>query len=449
MTPPPPQRRDVLMVANDFPPVGGAGVQRSLYFAKYLPEHGWRPVVLTVRGVAYPTKDPTLLDELPPCVEIVRTESLELRRLLWRLRRFRARSPTAGPTDGAGAGTSSRRLRELGRGLRRWLFVPDDRLLWAPFALRAALRHAHSRPVHAVYATLPAYSSGPLGQIVARRLGVPLVLDLRDPWTLDPYFPAPTALHAWLNRRFEASCLQAAARIVVISPEMRRRLLVAYPDLSPDRVRVITNGFDGETQARVAPVRRPDRFVVAYVGSLYAHHLESLRAACAAWDRAAELDARFAASSELELIGRCDPEIVAELGRWPRVRSRRLGYLPHEQATAHLLGGAALLLLIKDLDPRRDLITIPGKLFEYVGAGPPILMIGPEGDAAEIVRASGGDVLREADRDGATEVLLRRFGEHHSGGGRTPPSPELHRRYERKALAGELAAVLDAVVEGG
>ena len=39
----------VLMIAYYFPPMGGAGVQRTLKFVKYLPEFGWQPHVLTVR----------------------------------------------------------------------------------------------------------------------------------------------------------------------------------------------------------------------------------------------------------------------------------------------------------------------------------------------------------------------------------------------------------------
>ena len=45
---PPASVNSVLIISYYFPPSGGPGVQRVLKFVKYLPEFGWRPVVLTV-----------------------------------------------------------------------------------------------------------------------------------------------------------------------------------------------------------------------------------------------------------------------------------------------------------------------------------------------------------------------------------------------------------------
>src|SRR5882757_9895393 len=60
--------RSVLYLAYFFPPRGGAAVQRSLKFAKYLPEFGWRPLVVANGGSnqdsATSVQDPTLLKEL-------------------------------------------------------------------------------------------------------------------------------------------------------------------------------------------------------------------------------------------------------------------------------------------------------------------------------------------------------------------------------------------------
>src|SRR5712664_991126 len=39
--------RSCLLIAYYYPPGGGVGVQRALKFSKYLPEFGWRPIVLT------------------------------------------------------------------------------------------------------------------------------------------------------------------------------------------------------------------------------------------------------------------------------------------------------------------------------------------------------------------------------------------------------------------
>ena len=89
--------RKTLIIANDFPPIGGAGVQRPFYFAKYLPRFGWLPTVVTIKEVIFPVHDYSLLGQLPPDVDIRRTESFELRRLLWWGRRLRRRSVSDPP----------------------------------------------------------------------------------------------------------------------------------------------------------------------------------------------------------------------------------------------------------------------------------------------------------------------------------------------------------------
>src|SRR6476646_3104104 len=72
-------KKNVLMIAYLFPPAGGigaAGSQRVLKFAKYLPRHHWRPVVLTVRErdyESYLSLDLTLLEKVPPNTTIVKT----------------------------------------------------------------------------------------------------------------------------------------------------------------------------------------------------------------------------------------------------------------------------------------------------------------------------------------------------------------------------------------
>ena len=76
---------NLLMLAFEFPPLGGVGVQRSLKFAKYLPEHGLHPVVVTpdkesIEAVIGPAREAALLDELPATTGIVRVPCPPVRR---------------------------------------------------------------------------------------------------------------------------------------------------------------------------------------------------------------------------------------------------------------------------------------------------------------------------------------------------------------------------------
>ena len=69
--------RRVLLIAYQFPPVGGAGVQRVAKFTRYLPEHGWDVSVLTVSKPSVPLFDHSLVDVIPPQTVIRHAKSLE------------------------------------------------------------------------------------------------------------------------------------------------------------------------------------------------------------------------------------------------------------------------------------------------------------------------------------------------------------------------------------
>lgn len=105
------------MIAYFFPPLGGACVQRTLKFVKYLPETGWMPTVVSTRSRVYGSSDATLLDEIPDGVRVVRPPGFRLMRWLAIL------------------------LGKLGlRRLRLWASWADGGLGWAPSAFVAARR---------------------------------------------------------------------------------------------------------------------------------------------------------------------------------------------------------------------------------------------------------------------------------------------------------------------
>ena len=72
-----PTCRRVLYVAYLYPPVGGAGVQRTAKFVKYLPHYGWQPSVLTVANPSVPLLDASLADDIPAGAVIRRARTLE------------------------------------------------------------------------------------------------------------------------------------------------------------------------------------------------------------------------------------------------------------------------------------------------------------------------------------------------------------------------------------
>ena len=133
--------RQILVIAYYFPPLGLSGVQRIAGFVRRLPEYGWQPTVLTAKPGGYYAYDESLWAEVQDaeiCVE--QTKSLDPTRLFRPGRTVKLR------------GNSNRRL--LGR-ISNWLFVPDNKLGWMPFAVHAGLRQGANHTFDAILSSAP------------------------------------------------------------------------------------------------------------------------------------------------------------------------------------------------------------------------------------------------------------------------------------------------------
>src|SRR5215203_1214966 len=165
------RRRRALFVAYTFPPVGGAGVQRTTKFVKYLPQFGWQTSVLTVSNPSVPVRDESLCRDVPASTHVVRARTFE-------------------PGYGTKAALAKGRLRRgrssvFTRVLHRAVTAvlqPDPQVLWNGPAFLSGMRALRSAPHHAIIASAPPFSSLLLGAALSRATKIPLVLDYRDEW---------------------------------------------------------------------------------------------------------------------------------------------------------------------------------------------------------------------------------------------------------------------------
>jgi glycosyltransferase involved in cell wall biosynthesis len=422
------------MICHPFPPTGGAGVQRSTKFVKYLPSYGWRPTVLTVRDGVYAQRDESLLRDVPPNARIVRTATLEpAEAALSTLRSAETRAP----------GLKQRLVRTVYDAA----IAPDKQLLWLPDAFAAGLRAAAVARPEVIYATGNPYASFLLARLLATALGLPYVLDFRDAWTLNWYswryrsgLGPVRRWRALLERTQERWALAGAAAAIFMSQQVLDDHARAYPRLA-GRFHRISNGFDPDDFAGVAP-RRLDGFTFIYTGKFaeYRRPDAFLRGLALAGQR----DAQFKEAARAVFVGDWAPEhqrVADEAGVGGAVVA--LGYQPHKEAVA-LMKGASALALISGGDRTEQ----PGKVFEYLAADRPIVaLIPPDGASGDAIRASvgGGYFADPADPASIGAALLRVWGDRDRTGSGDPAARE---QFDRRVLTGKLAALLDAVASG-
>jgi glycosyltransferase involved in cell wall biosynthesis len=426
--------RRILIFAYFFPPLGGAGVQRIAKFARYLPDEGWRPTVVTVRARDYWMDDPSLEDEMGPGVSIVRTRSLTGLSLLRRLLPARA---GVGGVRGSG-----RAIRAL-RGLASWACIPDSYVGWVPFAVREGERLLRTGSYDRILTTSSPDSAHLIGLTLAERHGVPWVADFRDPWVRRLSFRPPTALHRRRQEALERKVLERASLVTVTSEATREDYLGRHPDLPPGRIEVVTNGFDEHDFDGIAP--QPitnDMFTVLHAGQLNperpaAPFLEGLalfltrNPEARLRTRVTFLGPHYAGDREAALRLGVDGIVAFDSGR------------PHRETVRELLRSHILLLM--EQDSERGGLILPGKVFEYLRARRPILGLLPPGAAWDLIASLGAGICcRTGDREACASALERFFSDWRRGGpAETGLGGDTLGRFERRALTRRLASLLD------
>lgn len=364
----------LVVLAGTFPPEVSGGVYRPLALAKYAALSGWRVTVLAGRirqkvGEA----GEYLLRHLPKDAAVCRPDGAELRpvgRLLPRL-------------EGGVLGLLE--LFDLGGSVLR------------------------SDPPDVVLATGPTFNSFVAGRHLADAFSVPLILDYRDEWTVGT--PAFVTVGA-RDRVFETACLRRADQVVFVTESIERLYRKAFPFLEAARCRTIRNGWDPDDMVAAEALdddgegtsgdAGPDIPTILHAGKLGLHmppgvFLDPVSRILARRD---DLRRRL----RIRFIGEASGEAPAQLAAFPfpdvlEITDR---YLPKPQALAQMRRAAAVLLLNGPTLER----TIPGKLYEYLATGAPILVHGDAGQIGEIMRELEAGWIVPIGDDAALEVAL-------------------------------------------
>ncbi len=362
-----------------WPPSGGAGVQRGLKFAKYLPQFSIEPTVLTVdeNSATYPILDESLRLEVPDNLNVIRTKSKEP---------FKAYSKLSGkkemPRSGFANEGKPKFKDKLMRFIRGNFFLPDARKGWNKFAIRVASELIENNKIDAILTSSPPHSSQLIGLKLKKKYKLPWIADLRDPWTDIYYYNQlyPTYLAKIIDARYERKVLEKADTVIVVSESIKALFLKKSKKIIAEKIVVIPNGYDADDFQNIKK-QENDIFTISYTGSIAkSYDIETFAQACisAFIDKNREINLRF--------IGNSGEIITPILQFYGLLKySEIIPTVDHQLSIQFLQTSDALLLLIPDSPKNEGILT--GKLFEYLASGKQIIGIGPEnGDAAKIIR---------------------------------------------------------------
>lgn len=396
--------RKVLVITYYWPPSGGAGVQRWLKFVKYLRQTGWEPVIYTPLNPEYPALDNSLSDEIPEGVQILKTPIWEPYQLYKKLTGV-AKDQKVNASGFISEQKKSGKLQKLSVWLRGNFFIPDARKFWIKPSIKYLTIWLAENKVDAIVSTGPPHSMHMIALGIKQQTGLPWLADFRDPWTnIDFYKELNLTRSADKeHHRQELQVLENADEVVVISNSMK----TDFHKILERNYTVITNGYD-KTDIDNASSVKEEAFSIAHIGSMAkTRNPENL------WKALADLKVSIPTLEKdlkIKLVGTVDISVIDSIERYGLTDSlERIDYKPHDEIIQIQKQSRVLLLVINDTPNAK--VILPGKFFEYMASGRPILCIGPhDGDAADVIKTTkSGYVAEQGNYEEIRETLSRLY----------------------------------------
>lgn len=366
--------RRLLIISRLFAPCLGVGAQRAIKLARRIREFGWEPYVLTAsEHCQYPSHPRVGADVLEQTI----------------VRRVPCWSPWLhldGKEDSSkGWGQIYRQAERCFLKLTQPLLPLDAAYPWVLAATGLGVRMVHQLGIDLIWATSPPLPSVYLARAVGKRTGTPYIADFRDVITGKGV--------GWRSGRQRRSLqwmravIHDAAGVTYVSPGQRPLLRRICPQFEQMPNRLAYNWFE-PWQVNGAPAVPLERPTIFHGGGLYggwrrvSGFLEALMLLRRRGDPRLRVNfLQHGMENDMSFLRR-DAE---RHGATEAVRVG--GALPYAEFQRVCRAADALLLVVgRDADDGQHAGAIPGKLYDYIAACRPILVIGPPGcEAGKIV----------------------------------------------------------------
>jgi glycosyltransferase involved in cell wall biosynthesis len=423
----------VLIITYYWPPAGGPGVQRWLQFVKYFRDFDIEPVVYVPENPSYPLLDKSFKIVVSPGLEVIKLPIKEP----YRFAKVLSRKKTKQISSGIISNKKQSFVEKLMLFIRGNFFIPDARIGWVKPSVTFLKKYISENPVDIIITSGPPHSMHLIGLKLKKELNLKWIADFRDPWTTIHYQKSLRLMMKAKRKHkdLEKEVLSEASLIVVTSPTTKDE----FELITKKPIEVITNGYGEFAEI---PRVLDTTFSISHIGSLL-----SERNPKALWEMLSEIASEnidFKRDLELKLAGIVSKEIVESIfNAGLKENCKLLGYLSHSEAI-QLQQNSGVLLLV-EIDSEDTKSIIPGKLFEYLAAGRPILALGPKGSDIEgIINETKSGKFYNYSQTGALKSNLLELYSDFKKGSLTISSVGIE-KYSRRELTKRMSKVIKSL----
>ncbi len=437
--------KKILFISYLFPPVAGGGVQRSSKFVKYLPYFGWMPLVLTVKEPYDFYSDESLLQDVKENCKIYRTLSIEPMKWVRKFLKKRWQKKISVEKE------SKLSPKTLKPGflvkLKTYLLIPDNEILWLPFAVWRGWKVIRKEHPIIIYSTASPYTDHLIALILTKLCKLPWVADFRDLWVDRPNFPK-NKWRLFIDRKLEKMVVEKANHVVTATSLMADRFNELYPG---KKYTTITNGYDEDDFAGMPELNPQEgEFRITYTGVF--NKERNPQKVFLALKKLIDQRSDLRNKIKLKFIGQLDnPGDFENINFFKKLGleeySDLVSYQPHHYVINEMCRATVLLLFIGEYPLGEGILT--GKIFEYLRSGRPILaVVPPNGLAAEVIHNTNSGVVVSRDSEdeiaGGISKLFDLFASNELDKSFKRSNIE---KYSRKNLTGKLSETFNKVLE--
>lgn len=416
----------VLFVTYFWPPSGKATLHWPLKIIKHIPEYGWQPLVLTADEDTFSQKDDSLLKEVDSSLKIFTARALEPFGIY---RRLLGKEKNSTLTASETISTTNRGLRhQLAVWIRMNFFIPDARVGWYWNAVRKGKKILKSENVKAIVSIGPPHTTLLVGNKLSRLSGIPHIPVFIDPWIDISYYQGfkRSKVTLAIDRRFERSVVENAGQVIFVTETMMKDYIRQYPSIQ-NKSHVLYWGYDEEAFQSYKPNRSGNQEILLHAGNMYDHqNPQNL------W-MTLRKELNNGRNLKLVFVGTVGPGIRQSLRKADLLDQTEFkGFLPYKEMIEELSRASYLLVCASE---KRH---VPGKLFEYLRSGKPILAFGDGNDEIQrILQETHAGMIFPLNSN--AEEFFKQLPRFHT-------NLNSVQRYDRKEISRSLAKILNDII---
>lgn len=457
--------KNILYIAYYFPPLAGSGVQRTLKFIKYLPDYNKTPIVVTVEEGHNYAHDKELINEVPDCVKVYRSNSGET---LWlrekietankyitnikkRINDNKSIKPYDNKSeDDKKTSKVEKNIESMGlkdkvfRYLEYNYFVPDTKVRWYKNAVEDIFnRVLKEEEIDIIFSTSAPYTDHLIALEVKKRTNKPWVVDLRDPWVGNKFiYDRYNEKRKAKERELEAEVIKYADKVLNVTKDITDMYIERYPEYK-DKFITITNGFD--VSDKVEDETPSEKFIINYSGIVADGQSPEL------FLKAVEELIKNNDDFKSDLLVKFTGTIVDKysyLFENPVIKDNIEinGYASHNVVLKYMKEASINLVILPDTEESKGIYT--GKIFDYILSEKPILGIMPLGGvASDLINSKGiGIAVDYNDFNGIKDFIEKTYLTWKNGGSLNNSAITKCIEFERRSLTKKLSDVFDELL---